>query len=255
MSLQENRVLVEFDHIPIFQNTLHSSREEALQCPTGNLRLVESSNTGLVYNELFDPSLMTYETNYLSAAETSVAYKDHLSIVADIVSRTLGNTGLIEVGCGQGFFLEALSSKGVEIKGYDPSYKGENRQIEKTYFDPMDAVLSKGLILRHVLEHIDNPLDFLDKLKGQGVEKSIYIEVPCFDWICEHKSWVDIFYEHVNYFRLSDFERMFGKIFESGHLFGGQYLYIVADLASLRVPQFDADSSVDFPDDFMTMKQ
>jgi hypothetical protein len=44
------------------------------------------------------------------------------------------------------------------------------------------------------------------------------------------QSWFDLFYEHVNYFRLDDLRRMFGTVHEAGHLFGGQYLYIVADL-------------------------
>src|SRR3546814_9608010 len=61
----------------------------------------------------------------------------------------------------------------------------------------------------------------------------IYIEVPCFDWIVEHSAWFDVFYEHVNYFRLADLRAMFGTVHEAGHLFGGQYLYIVADLSTL----------------------
>ena len=56
--------------------------------------------------------------------------------------------------------------------------------------------------------------------------------MPCLDWICKHRAWFDIFYEHVNYFRLTDFQRLFQRIEDSGHLFGGQYLYVVAELAS-----------------------
>ena len=61
----------------------------------------------------------------------------------------------------------------------------------------------------------------------------IYIEVPCLDWILEHRAWFDLFYEHVNYFRLEDLRRLFGTVLESGHLFNGQFLYVVADLTSL----------------------
>src|SRR3546814_16151111 len=65
------------------------------------------------------------------------------------------------------------------------------------------------------------------------------------------RAWFDIFYEHVNYFRLSDFDRMFGTVLESGHVFGGQYLYVVADLATLRTPAFDKDGTVVFPIEFL----
>jgi hypothetical protein len=71
-----------------------------------------------------------------------------------------------------------------------------------------------------------------------------------FDWICEHRAWFDIFYEHVNYFRISDFHRMFGKVIESGTVFGGQYLYVVADLSTIRNPTIDMDDRVHFPENF-----
>jgi hypothetical protein len=78
----------------------------------------------------------------------------------------------------------------------------------------------------------------------------MYIEVPCFDWICQRNAWFDIFYEHVNYFRLSDFKRIFGEVLESGRLFGGQYLYVIAELASLKAPAIDLADRVNWPTDF-----
>ena len=74
---------------------------------------------------------------------------------------------------------------------------------------------------------------------------------PCFDWICDHSAWFDIFYEHVNYFRLRNFDRMFGKVYESGHTFGGQYLYVVADLATIKMPTYDESDCFEFPKDFL----
>jgi threonine dehydrogenase-like Zn-dependent dehydrogenase len=76
--------------------------------------------------------------------------------------------------------------------------------------------------------------------------------VPCFDWICEHRAWFDIFYEHVNYFRASDFQRMFGTLNATGHVFGGQYQYVVADLATLRMPRLESTDEFVFPADFLS---
>jgi hypothetical protein len=84
---------------------------------------------------------------------------------------------------------------------------------------------------------------------GRG---KIYIEVPCFDWICERRAWFDIFYEHVNYFRAADFRRMFTRIDELGHVFGGQYLYVVADLASLREPVEGEWDNIELPENFLS---
>jgi hypothetical protein len=129
-------------------------------------------------------------------------------------------------------------------------YKTLHFKVESA-FDKTLNIQAKGLVLRHVLEHIQNPFDFLLQLKkANGGSGKIYIEVPCLNWICQHKAWFDIFYEHVNYFRLTDFYQMFDVVYESGHLFGDQYLYVVADLAGLKNPVRHVDDSVIFPKDF-----
>ena len=111
---------------------------------------------------------------------------------------------------------------------------------------------SRALILRHVLEHVPDPYDFLCRLRdANGGSGLIYIEVPCFDWICENRAWFDSFYEHVNYFRMADFEKMFGRLVSTGRLFGDQYLYVVGDLATLTRPKFTKETSIRFPSDFL----
>jgi SAM-dependent methyltransferase len=157
----------------------------------------------------------------------------------------------IEVGCGKGSFLEMLVKDDFDITGFDPTYEGTNERITRKYFEPGAIKSANHLILRHVLEHVQDPVDFLQQLKhadrGEGL---IYIEVPCFDWICQRRAWFDIFYEHVNYFRLSDFQRMFDNIVDSGHLFNGQYIYVVAHLASLKREVVRGKSEPALPSDF-----
>lgn len=154
----------------------------------------------------------------------------------------------------QGFFLEYLSSLGLRVTGFDPAYEGNNPSVIKEYYGPGVKVQSGGIILRHVLEHISNPVEFLIGIRSVAQDAKIYIEVPCFDWILKKRAWFDIFYEHVNYFREDDFKRMFGRIYESGYLFGGQYLYVLADLASLRAPVFN-EKTVSLPKDFLRSVQ
>jgi len=45
---------------------------------------------------------------------------------------------------------------------------------------------------------------------------------------------------------------MFGNIMESGRVFGGQYLYVVADLSSLKQPVINLQDRADFPSDFLS---
>lgn len=244
--------LYRVEQLPIFQNRMYDSAQEARACPRGNVRLVQDLGTGLVSNADFRPELMVYDARYQNEQAVSLQFREHLDRVAEIVERTMGRSGLVEVGCGKGYFLEFLSESGFDITGFDPTYEGSNPSVKRHSFAPGVGITAQALILRHVLEHIQNPLQFLQGLRtanaGSGL---IYIEVPCFDWICEHRAWFDIFYEHVNYFRLADFERVFGRVIESGRIFGGQYLYVVADLASLKTPQPNGNDPMVFPSDFL----
>lgn len=236
---------------PIFQNRMYGTAQEARNCPKGDIQLVEDPRTGLVFNAAFQPELMVYDDNYQNEQAVSPLFQQHLEAVANIVERLMGRERLVEVGCGKGYFLELLLAKGLDATGFDPTYEGSNSKVQRRYFTPGVMDQAQGLILRHVLEHIQNPVDFLRTLQvSNGGGGKVYIEVPCFDWICEHRAWFDIFYEHVNYFRLSDFRRMFGEVVDCGRLFGGQYLYVVAELSSLRTPELDPNERRAFPKDF-----
>ena len=246
-----HRLLYKQDQLPIFQNRMYETKAEAIACPKADMRLVEDLDTGLVYNFQFKSELMNYDSNYQNEQALSPKFKEHLQSVSRVIERSMGRSNLVEVGCGKGYFLEILLNSGFEITGFDPTYEGDNERVRRCYFDPHSGILADGLILRHVLEHIEDPVNFLFQLaEANGRKGRIYIEVPCFDWICANKAWFDIFYEHVNYFRLTDFSRIFGEVIESGHLFGGQYIYIVAELSSLRIPIRDVNDAALFPEDF-----
>ena len=244
--------LYKVSQAPIFQNVTYSNSEEAVSCFKGDIEIVQNLETGLVYNRLFNNDLMNYDENYQNEQSISKFFLDHLEQVSEIISKNLGKKSLIEVGCGKGFFLEMLLTKGFEVCGFDKSYGGNNPNIKKTYFDKDSKVNGKGIILRHVLEHVEEPLGFLNKIKdSNGGKGLIYIEVPCFDWILKNRAWFDICYEHVNYFRLSDLRKMFGKVISEGHFFGnGQYIYIVAELESLK-DKIEATDKIEFPKDFL----
>jgi hypothetical protein len=244
-------LLYQVRELPVFQNRMYDTEDEAKACPKGDVQLVQNLDTGLIYNEAFCPELMRYDVNYQNEQALSAIFQDHLKFVTSIIEDHIGKKDLIEVGCGKGFFLERLLEKGFQVRGFDPTYEGSNKNIERKYFTSNVGIKGEGIILRHVLEHIQNPIDFLFQLKeSNGGKGKVYIEVPCFDWICQNRAWFDIFYEHVNYFRLSDFHRIFGNVLKSDRFFGGQYIYVVAELDSLQVPKINGDK-INFPSDFL----
>lgn len=236
---------------PVFQNKMYETREAARNCPRGNIEIIENQDTGMIYNAAFDPALVDYDSAYQNEQANSSVFEAHIDEVIGLVDQHMPGS-IVEVGCGKGFFLDKLLENGVNALGFDPTYEGDNEFVKREYFSKDIGYRGDGLILRHVLEHVQDPYDFLTQLAeandGTGL---IYIEVPCFDWICTNRSWYDIFYEHVNYFRMRDFAAMFGRLVYAEHSFDGQYLSIIGDLSTLRPPKYSEERKVEFPSDFM----
>src|SRR5690606_2299358 len=147
---------------------------------------------------------------------------------------------------------EMLIEAGFDVIGVDPSYTGDNPRVVRDFFGPELGVKADCIFLRHVFEHIPNPVSFLRMIANANDGGLIYVEVPCLDWIAQKRAWFDIFYEHVNYFRLSDLEAMFGQVLAAERIFGGQYLGIFADLATLKSPSIEVTGPFRLPDGFLS---
>ena len=105
------KLLYQQDNFPIFQNRMYDSKDEAINCPKGNIRLVQNLETGLVYNDAFLPELMDYDGNYQNEQAVSPLFQRHLETIAKAISSSMGEVNLVEVGCGKGYFLEMLLTK------------------------------------------------------------------------------------------------------------------------------------------------
>lgn len=246
------RTLFEVRNVPAYQNKMFTTREAALACPTGDVILVQDAVSGLVSNVAYDQHLLRYDETYQNEQGISHQFRDHLEQVLTKIATAFSDSSILEVGCGKGLFVELMRAHGLRARGIDDAYEGHAPYIEKRHFGTTAEAPADAIVLRHVLEHIPNPLRFLRRIAdANGRSGLIYIEVPCFDWIMRSHAWFDVFYEHVNYFRLTDFHQMFAHIIDSGHLFGGQYLYVIANLSSLRedIPAVDP-AGIDFPDKF-----
>ena len=246
--MENYNYLYNIEKVPTLQNLLYKTPQEAQNCLIGKVQLVEDLQSGLIYNIAFDEKLAVYNQNYQNEQAHSEVFQNHLSNVANIIKPYFYNKKICEVGCGKATFLHLLEKHNYNIFGLDPAYEGYHPLIIKKTLQETENINAEAIILRHTLEHVINPYNFLNTIKEKLSNKQglIYIEVPCFEWILKHNAWFDIFYEHVNYFRLSDLQNFFevNSILTSGKLFGEQYLYIIADLKGLKKPIYNDNNSV-----------
>lgn len=232
--------------VPVLQNRVFDSEKLAIDSDFGYLQIEQDPETGIFENSLFEAQKMIYDQNYDNEQSNSGVFEAHLDTVCEILEPYVKGKKVIEVGCGKGHFFRKLSSRGVEILGCDPTYQGDDPRIQKEFFSQELGLEGDVIILRHVLEHIQKPVDFIRSIAASNGNKGIiYIEVPDLNWIIKNQVYFDFFYEHVNYFRPADFKVIFNKIYEQGLFFNGQYQYIVADLSSINIPPYSFEKADD----------
>ncbi len=222
--------------VPVFQNKVFASEYEAKQAPVAEVELVQSSVSGFIYNRLFNPALMHYDQNYQNEQANSGVFQDHLKRVLELLkSFGLENKKVVEVGAGKGVFFQLMLDEKIDCWGFDPTYEGSNERIKKEYFsDKHSDINADVIIMRHTLEHIPKPFSFIHTIaKANNYKGHLFVEVPTFDWISQKNAFWDIFYEHCNYFTEQSLGCMFHQPL-TGHFFGGQYIYLWADLSKLK---------------------
>lgn len=223
-------------NVPVFQNKVYPSEQLALMAEKGEVELVQSLISGFVFNRAFTPHMMNYDVHYQNEQSNSAVFKSHLLNVLHLLkSFGVENKKVVEVGCGKGVFFEMMLTEGIDCWGFDPTYEGKNERIKKEYFDETQKDTAADIIImRHTLEHITRPFSFLHTIaQANNYRGFLFVEVPTFDWIVKKNAFWDIFYEHCNYFTRESLGIMFNESV-TGDFFGGQYIYLWADLSKIR---------------------
>lgn len=223
-------------NVPIFQNKVYPSAEMALVAEKGEVELVQSLVSGFVFNKAFTAHKMNYDVHYQNEQSNSNVFKNHLLYVLELLkSFGIENKKVVEVGCGKAVFFDMMLKEGINCWGFDPTYEGINDRIKKEYFDETHSGIDADvIIMRHTLEHITKPFSFLHTIaKANNFKGFLFVEVPTFDWIINKNAFWDIFYEHCNYFTEVSLGSMFDNA-TTGSFFGGQYIYLWADLSKIR---------------------
>lgn len=222
--------------LPIIPNEVFDCAESGRSSELGSFDLCEDQQFGFYFNSEF--LSVDYDSDrYQNEQAHSPIFARHLQVVAQEIASRFGlSSSVIEVGCGKGAFFRVLSNLSfTSLRGFDKTYEGDDPRITKRYLTHGDATLNADvLVLRHVLEHVQRPIEFLrDLAKINGKSCNFVIEVPSTDWIIKNSTFWDFTYEHVNYFTSDSFRKIF-NLCEIIETFENQYLLVICKSESLN---------------------
>ena len=186
---------------------------------TINLDFEYCNNCAFVRQKQYQPH--NYEEDLRKTNHTLMDY------CQNIAKSLAKNSGLIvDVGCNDGAFLDLLSKNGAKnLLGVEPSIscaslcKSKGYKINNDFFNKKSAKKLKekygsasSIIYRHVLEHVENPFDFLLAAKNFLKENGkLFIEIPDSSNIIYGLNSHELLDQHVSYFTPQNLEHIVSR--------------------------------------------
>jgi len=197
------------------------SESEAKQMKRLPLSFVRCVDCGHVYNKDFTYEEVPYSKKPNLMFNKGITWTSHLVQTADMLLGYLkeGST-VVEIGCGEGHLIRHMAKKRSDCQfvGFDPNASFETDGLfegRNELFVPeqhLEELRPDLIISRHVMEHLINPLGFLQSIQFNAsrhdLRMRIYIETPCIDRALETGRVADFYFEHNSHFTTGSFTRM-----------------------------------------------
>lgn len=215
--------LLNLDRQPLSTVNLPKTKEAAQVALRYPLNFHVCTFCGHVFNVEFDDTRIAYAEDSYHMYNSGAGWQTHIAEVIGILTQYNEWQGknAIDIGCGTGDFFTAMLKRFPQetFIGFEPGIEADRIDafpVERDYFEPeRDLKLYKpGLLcIRHVLEHLKNPREFLAEIaywcEMYRLSPYVYVEVPCFDKALRMGRVGDLIYEHASHFTESSFWTIF----------------------------------------------
>ena len=193
--------------IPANSSRTFTRQDDAIAQKPGFLKIELHPQTGHLYNATFQLDLISYDEKYNTVNPYHfTASIDEFSTLLPFLSGSL----FIDIGCGQGEFVEFLRSSGENAIGFDPVCRNPKEYLFRELFVPGKKSFPRNpsnivFVMRCVLPHIPNPFDFIEKIQSFWPNSILVLQHQRLEYFEQTKSWNALMHDHVNVFLKSDF--------------------------------------------------
>lgn len=162
--------------------------------------------------------------NYLYTPSFSKEFQEYISEFADFIDHLNVEKRMVEIGSSNGYLLKVMQKKGWEVLGFEPSSVLANEAeqsgvpTKQRCFGDEESVQDikkwgtpNVVIMRHVMEHLDD-LNAIVSAVGDILQEGMFvIEVPWLLKIIKEKQFYAFFHEHLSYFSVTAIRNLLKK--------------------------------------------
>ena len=240
--------VVEVNRLPVHVSDLFETSADALNAATGRISLAYCHRCTFIYNRSFDANRIFFEPGYEASLAHTATFRAYIeNLVGQLIDDyQLSGKSVLEIGCGDGYFLRQLCRRGDNRGvGIDPTIKEQRTErvgegsvqfISDYFSDRYRHLIADFICSISVFETIPSPRRFLTDLREMISDRGtsiVYFEVPNASYMFEKQATWSIYYEQFGHFTdetlASLFQRCGYEILKSGSCYeDGQYVSIEA---------------------------
>ncbi|MGE0057536.1 MAG: class I SAM-dependent methyltransferase [Dehalococcoidia bacterium] len=212
----------ELQDLPVQSDVLLSSRAVALSFPRGGVRLGFCRMCGFIQNQLFDERCLEYRDCGPGATPSRADRGYEAGLAEELIDRyNLRGKSVLEIGCGDGSFLEQLCAAGGNLgTGIDPAAPGVPSaalpvEYIRDFFGADHFSHHADFIYsRHVLEEtkaVGDAVSLLRRAVGSNREPVVFCEVADVRKMLIDLALWDFSYAQCSYFSAGSLSRLFRR--------------------------------------------